>query len=93
MVHTWKRVTLSKTQPVDGMGWGVTPAGGVLFDDGSHLWHADGAGTFTRLRDTVVTKNLAGLGPVMVAIRVAHGNDITLATSTDGMHWKNATIR
>ena len=91
--RTWKRVTLSKTQPVDGMGWGVTPAGGVLFDDGSHLWHADGAGTFTRLRDTVVTKNLAGLGPVMVAIRVAHGNDITLATSTDGMHWKNATIR
>lgn len=90
--RTWKRVTLAKTQPVDGQGFGVAPAGGVLFDDGSHLWRADGAGSFTRLPDTVVTKNLAGLGPVMVAIRIAHGSDITLATSTDGIHWTNATI-
>jgi len=65
---------------------------GVLFDDGSHLWHANGDGAFTRLPDTIVTKNLAGLGPVMVAIRVAHGSDITLATSTDGIHWTDATI-
>jgi hypothetical protein len=90
--RTWKRVTLPKTQPVDGQGFGVAPAGGVLFDDGSHLWHADSAGAFTRLPDTVVTKNLAGLGPVMVAIRVAHESDITLATSNDGIHWTNATI-
>ena len=90
--RTWKRVTLRNTQPVDGMGWGAAPAGGVVFDGGSHLWHTNGAGAFTRLPDTVVTKNLAGLGPVMVAIRVASGSDITLATSTDGIHWKNATI-
>jgi hypothetical protein len=90
--RTWKRVTLPKTQPTDGDGWGVAPTGGVLFDDGSHLWHANGDGAFTRLPDTIVTKNLAGLGPVMVAIRVAHGSDITLATSTDGIHWTDATI-
>ena len=90
--RTWRLVKLPKIQPSDGGGFGVAPAGGVLFDDGSHLWHADSAGAFTRLPGTVVTKNLAGLGPVMVAIRVAHGSDITLAASTDGTHWTNATV-
>ncbi len=90
--RTWKRLTLPKMQSTDGGGWGVAAAGGFVVDDGSHVWHANGSGAFTRVPDTVMTRNLAGLGPVMVAIRVAHGSDITLATSTDGIHWKNATI-
>jgi hypothetical protein len=82
----------SSGQPFDGAGRGVASAGGILIDDGSHVWHANGAGAFTRISDTVMTQYLAGLGPVVVAIRITHGDDIALATSTDGIHWKNATI-
>jgi hypothetical protein len=39
------------------------------------------------------TQYLLGLGPAMVAIRVGGDGTISLATSTDGARWRNATIR
>src|SRR5262245_44903469 len=40
--QTWQRLTLPKAKPQDGMGYAVAPDGGLLFDDGSHLWRANG---------------------------------------------------
>ena len=57
------------------------------------LWHAVGAGEFSRISDKVKTLFIVGLGPVVAALRMTPNGTITLATTTDGAHWQNGTIR
>lgn len=91
--RTWQEMQLPPNHDASYAFVGVAPSGGLIYDDGSQLWHANGAGHFVRMTEATKTQYLLGLGPAMVAIRVADDGTITLATSTDGAHWANATIR
>jgi hypothetical protein len=92
---TWRRMTVPPSP--DGYlpgGYAALPDGaGILYGNGTDLWHAVGAGEFTRIRDTVKTLYIVGLGPVVAALRMTPNGTITLATSTDGAHWQNGTIK
>lgn len=90
--RTWQKMQLPSHHPSSYTWVGVAPAGGLVYDDGAQLWRASGAGRFVRMTAAAKTQYLLGLGPAMVAIRVARDGTISLATSTDGAHWRNATI-
>src|SRR5262249_50978341 len=91
--RTWQ--TMGPIPESDGYGGGMrcSPAGGLLYGDGSGIWRATGVGTFSRISDSVTTEHLFGLGAKVAALRVDAAGRITLATSTDGTHWKSGTIR
>ena len=92
---TWLPMTVPPSP--DGYlpgGYATLPdGGGILYGDGTDLWHARGAGEFTRTRDKVKTLFIVGLGPVAAALRMTPNGTITLATTTDGVHWQNGTIK
>ncbi len=93
---TWLPMTVPPLSP-DGYlpgGYATLPdGGGILYGDGTDLWHAVGAGEFTRIPDEVKTEFIVGLGPVVAALRMTPNGTITLATTTDGAHWQNGTIK
>ncbi len=93
---TWQPMTVPPPSPAGYLPGGYTTlpdGGGILYGDGTDLWQAVGAGRFTRIPDEVKTEFIVGLGPVVAALRMTSNGTITLATTTDGTHWKNGTIK
>jgi hypothetical protein len=76
-----------------GVSYVIAPDGGVLYGDGAQVWHANGADPLKRISDPVKTEYFAGLGPVVVGTRLTPSGAISLAVSTDGIHWRNAVLR
>lgn len=89
--RTWQALRPLKITARNGMGLGVSPAGGLFFDDGLGLWRADGTGAFKHVPGTSGLQFLGGLGQAMAAIHVSD-DGIALAISTDGTHWRDATL-
>jgi hypothetical protein len=91
---TWQSSTVPQSTPNDYVpSYAVLPSAGILYSTGADLWHAVGLGGFTRIRDNERTLYMVGLGPVVAALRMTPNGTITLATTTDGMHWRNGVIK
>jgi hypothetical protein len=92
--RTWQRLTVPPSNASDFVpSYAVLPSGGILYSNGADLWHAVGAGAFTRIRDNERTLYMVDLGPVVAALRMTPNGTITLATTTDGAQWENGTIK
>lgn len=73
-------------------GYATLPSVGLLVDDGAQIWRTVGTAGLTAVPDPVETRNLIGCGPTAVALRIDRGGTITIATTSDGVHWTDGKI-
>jgi hypothetical protein len=93
--RTWQRLDLPDnvaTSARAGLSYAIRPGGGLLFADGSRVWLLTDGHKFGSVRENVPTIALLGLGPAIASVRTDRASNPMLAISTDGSHWRTASI-